>query len=58
MKINDKIWKQVYKEQFNESFKTKVNDGRTTAEEEYWLETCEKMVKRALTLKSVQEEKG
>ena len=32
MKINNKIWKQVYKEQFNEGFKSAVIDGRLKGE--------------------------
>ena len=55
MKLNNKIWKQVYEEQFNESFKCAVRNGRTTAKTEYWLETCEKMVKRALTIRNAQD---
>ncbi len=57
MKLNNKIWKQVYKEQFNEGFKSAVRDGRLKGETEYWLETCEKMVKRALTISNAQEDK-
>ena len=53
-KINNKIWKQVFKEQFNEGFKTAVKNGRIKGETAYWLETCEKMVKRALTISNSQ----
>jgi len=49
-RINNKIWKQVYEEQFNEGFKTAIRNGRIRGETKYWLETCEKMVKRALTI--------
>ena len=57
MKLNDKIWKQVYEEQFNDGFKLAVRDGRIKGETKYWLETCEKMVKRTLTIRNAQENK-
>ena len=56
-KLNDKIWKQVFNEQFNENFKSAVRDGRIKGETKYWLETCEKMVKRALTISNSQNKK-
>lgn len=57
-KLNNKVWKQVCNEQFNENFKSAVRDGRIKGETKYWLETCEKMVKRALTIQFASQRQG